>query len=93
MTVVITTWTMILVNDIKDTNNTKILAQTDNTSALGWMKGTMRFNKNDKISTTLRDIIGRKLATLLMLEADLSHYSRHVVGETNRSTFLLPSFY
>lgn len=82
MAVVITTWLTILVLKIEKGNGMKILAQTDNTSALGWLKGSTRFDKNNKISTTLREIIGRKLASILA-DADLSLYSQHIPGIDN----------
>lgn len=82
LAVLITTWLTIEYLRIEDGKGMKILAQTDNTSALGWLKGSTRFDKQNMVSTTLREKIGRKLARLLM-EANLSLYSQHVPGIQN----------
>ena len=83
MAVVITIWLTILAMDIKDRGNgMKILAQTDNTSALGWLKASSKFNKQDRVAAAIKEAIGQKLAELLM-DADLSLYSQHIPGKDN----------
>ena len=82
MAVVVTIWLSIITLDIKDGQGMKILAQTDNTSALGWLQGQTRYDPDNIVSTTLREMIGRKLAEVLM-DAKLSLYSQHIQGEHN----------
>ena len=82
MAVVITTWLCIIALEITDGDGKKLLAQTDNTSALGWLKGSANFNKATPITCTLREIIARKLADLL-LKASLSVHSQHIAGDLN----------
>ena len=83
MAVVITIWLTILAMDIKDRGNgMKILAQTDNTSALGWLKASSKYNKSDRVASAIKEAIGQKLAELLM-DADLSIYSQHIPGKDN----------
>ena len=82
MAVVVTTWLCILALEIDDGDGMKILAQTDNTSALGWLKGSASYQKITPITSTLREIIARKLADLL-LDASLSIHSQHIAGKLN----------
>ena len=82
LAMVVTGWSAIKALKLVDMNGWKILSQTDNTSALGWMSGITRFDPDNLVSTLMREIIGRKWAELL-LDAGLSDYSQHVVGETN----------
>ena len=82
LAVLITTWMSILQLGFVDEDGIKFLAQTDNTSALGWLKGSTRYDKNNKLSTVLREKIGRKFAELLS-DAGISHYSQHVAGVNN----------
>ena len=82
LAVLITTWMSILQFGFVDEDGLKFLAQTDNTSALGWLKGSTRYDVLNKLSTVLREMIGRKLAEILM-EAGLSNYSQHIAGLNN----------
>jgi len=82
LAVLITTWMSILQFGFIDEEGLKFLAQTDNTSALGWLKGSTRYDRFNKLSTVLREMIGRKFAELLM-EAGLSNYSQHIAGLNN----------
>jgi len=82
MAIVITTWLSIEILQIRDGQGAKIFAQTDNTSALGWLQASTRFDASNRASTYLREKIGRKLAELL-IDADLGLYSQHVPGREN----------
>ena len=82
LAVLITTWISILQLGFVNENGIKFLAQTDNTSALGWLKGSTRYDKKNKLSTVLREKIGRKFAELLS-DAGISHYSQHIAGVNN----------
>ena len=82
LAVMVTTWMSILQLGFVDEDGIKFLAQTDNTSALGWLKGSTRYDKSNKLSTVLREKIGRKFAELLS-DAGISHYSQHVAGINN----------
>lgn len=83
MAVVISIWLTILSLDIKNRGNgMKILAQTDNTSALGWLKASSKYDKSDRVASAIKEAIGQKLAELLM-DADLSLYSQHIRGIDN----------
>ena len=82
LAVLITTWMTILQLGLVDENGLKFLAQTDNTSALGWLKGSTRYDKKNKLSTILREMIGRKFAELLS-DAGISNYSQHIAGVDN----------
>ena len=82
MAVVVTTWLCILALEIDDGDGMKLLAQTDNTRALSWLKGSATYQKATLITSTLRKIIARKLADLL-LDASLSIHSQHIAGKLN----------
>ena len=60
----------------------EILAQTDNTSALGWLKASSKYDKSDRVAAAIKEAIRQKLAELLM-DADLSLYSQHIPGKDN----------
>ena len=83
LAVLVTTWLSILQLDFVDLDGIKLLAQSDNQSTLGWMKGSTRYDALNKLSTMLREEIGRKLAELLC-DAGLSCYSQHIAGRENR---------
>jgi hypothetical protein len=82
MSVIVTGWCAIKALNLKNMDGWKILSQTDNTSALGWMAGSTRFDPENMVSTTMRELIGRKWAELL-LQAGLSDYSQHIAGLNN----------
>ena len=82
MAVVVTTWLTFKALGISGAQGLKLLAQSDSTSALGWLRFATIFDPLNPISTVLRENIGRKLGELL-LDADMSLYSQHVVGSTN----------
>ena len=82
MTVVVTTWLTFKALGISGAQGFKMLAQSDSTSALGWLRFETIFNPLNPISTVLREIIGRKMGELL-LNADISLYLQHVVGLRN----------
>ena len=82
MSVVITGWCTIKALRLVNMDGWKILSQTDNTSALGWMSGSTRFDPDNLVSTIMREFIGRQWAKLL-LQAGLSDYSQHIAGENN----------
>ena len=82
LAITVTTWLSIYYLDIKEGNGIKILGQSDNTSTLGWLKAQTRYDKNNHISSVLREYIGRKLAHIL-IESDVSLFSQHIKGSSN----------
>ena len=82
LAITVTTWLSILFLNITDGNGMKLLGQSDNTSALGWLKAQTRYDKNNHTSSVLREYIGRKLAKILA-KANMSLYSQHIKGSLN----------
>ena len=78
----VTTWLAIFFLDISEGNGIKHLAQSDNTSALGWLKGQTRYDKSNHASSVLREYIGRHLAKIL-IDSDVSLFSQHIKGSLN----------
>ena len=82
LAITITTWFSIDFLNITNGNGIKLLGQSDNTSALGWLQAQTRYDKSNHISSVLREYIGRKLASIL-INSDTSLYSQHIKGSLN----------
>lgn len=71
----------LLLHLIGDGNGMKFLDQSDNMTALAWMK-TSYFDSRDKADSRIREIISRKLADLLGA-ADIGIYLQQIPGIEN----------